>query len=421
MTGKSDSKPYLHTFLNKIVYAVITFIANSLITRALGVSLKGDHAWILNVANIVAVVSGLGVYQSIPYFSRKAGEDRNMIGEYVNIFALQNLIYVFISVLILMFTDRDPVLALILILAIADIYSQQLNMLMLIENIFIRNKIFVCGAWINLGASALCYCFFKENLAFSVMLLVVVKIFYMVSYSISLKEVPRPYKLKGMMLWEKVRFGYLPMLSFLLITLNYKVDVLMLRMFANVTVEERGYYAAGVSLAELAWFIPDVFKEVLFSKTAKNNNYREIAAIIRISNLVMLFIIGSLVIFGKLLISIFYGKVFLPSYKVTVLLFLGVPAMSWFKIIQTLFNAQGRRWMSFGVLLVGTILNIAFNSLLIPYIGMYGAAGASILSYGVCGIFYLLSFAKISGTKLKELLLVQPSDYKILLNDQWEK
>jgi O-antigen/teichoic acid export membrane protein len=212
-----------------------------------------------------------------------------------------------------------------------------------------------------------------------------------------------------------VRFGYLPMLSFLLITLNYKVDVLMLEGASSITNVQLSYYTTGVSIAELAWFIPDVFKEVLFNKTAKKNNYKEISSILRVSNAVLIVIILAVIVLGRFMIRLFYGQVFAPAYEVTILLFLGIPAMSWFKIIYTLFNAQGRRKTSFSVLLASTLINILVNYFAIPHFGIYGAALASVLSYSVCGIVFIFLYGKISGEKVWSLFILRKGDIKTLL------
>lgn len=414
ITNKIKDKPYIHTLFNKIMYAVVTFVANAIIARALGVGLKGEYAWVLNMSNLIAIIAGMGIYQSIPYFKRNGQEETDIVQEYVNIFLLQFIIYVVVVAVILLFNRKES-MVLVLILALGDMYSQQLNMLMLVDNIFMRNKIFIWGAYLNIVISVLCYVFFKDNLAVAVGVLVCVKVFYVFGYMISMKKFPHPFRIKIKSVLQKLKFGYLPMLSFLLITLNYKVDVLMLKADSHITPIQLSFYAVGVSIAELAWFIPDVFKEVLFFKTAQNNNYEEVSAILRISNFVIGFVIIFIIIAIKPMIWICYGKAFMPSYKVTILLFLGIPAMSWFKIIQTLFNAQGRRKLTFSVLAVSAVINIVTNALTIPRIGIYGAAVSSILSYSICGIFFIIIYSKVSKTKIRHLIIMRKDDIKVLI------
>lgn len=408
-------RAYINTLINKVAYAVVTFVANALVTRALGVELKGEYTWILTVASIIAIVGGLGVYQSIPFFNREEGDAYDIAQKYVNIFVLMSLIYIAAGGFVFFLSNENSKVACISLLAVVDMLSQQLNMLMLINNIFVRNKIFIAGSYINLILSGICYFVFQNDLYIAVAIVVVIKLFYIVAYLVSIERVPRPFQVEAKHFFKVVRFGYLPMLSFLLITLNYKVDVLMLEGASSITNVQLSYYTTGVSIAELAWFIPDVFKEVLFNKTAKKNNYKEISSILRVSNAVLIVIILAVIVLGRFMIRLFYGQAFAPAYGVTILLFLGIPAMSWFKIIYTLFNAQGRRKTSFSVLLASTLINILVNYFAIPHFGIYGAALASVLSYSVCGIVFIFLYGKISGEKVWSLFILRKGDIKTLL------
>ncbi len=414
IVNKLKGKTYVSTLINRIMYAAVLFIANALISRALGVKLKGEYTWIINAANIIAIIAGLGVYHSIPYFNRQKKEDEDIVQRYVNIFTLQALVYLAISAVIIACTGVKISIISICVLVIMDTFSQELNMLILIVDIFKRNKILLAGAYFNLITSALCYLTFKDNVVAAIIVLAMFKGFYIVFYLMAMKKIPNPFAVSMKKLVQIIKFGYMPMLSFLLITLNYKVDLIMLKANSGVSAEALSYYSVGAQIAELAWFIPDVFKEVLFSKTAKKNNYDEVSAVLRISNAVLVMVIFGVVVFGKVMIWLFYGTPFMPAYKVTICIFLGIPAMSWFKIIYTLFNAQGRRKTSFFVLLLSACTNIVMNYVLIPVIGIYGAALASVASYTVCGVIFISLYSKISGDPVHKLILMTKKDIKVL-------
>lgn len=412
---KSFNKPYIHTLFNKVAYSGCMFISNAILTRALGVNLKGDYTWLINYASIISIILGLGIYQSIPYFYRKAHDKREMVKEYFNIFIFQFIIYVLLAIGIILFNHGNITVTLLAILIIVDTLSQQLNMLLLIDDIIMRNKIFIGGAFVNLVLSIVVYVFLRNNLVAATFVTVAVKIFYIFGYSAILKIVPNFSKISFYSIFSKIKFGYLPMLSFLMTTLNYKVDVLMLKSAGNVSAQMLSFYSVGVSLAELAWFLPDVFKEVLFSKTARDNNYEEIASVLRISNFLMMVVVLGIVVCGRILILLFFGKQFLNSYFITIILFLGIPAMSWFKIINTLFNAQGKRKLNFMILTLSAVCNIVVNYISIPYLGIYGAGLASILSYTITGMIFLVLFSRCSGIKFRHLFILKKKDFKVLL------
>ena len=70
---------------------------------------------------------------------------------------------------------------------------------------------------------------------------------------------------------EELKFifglSFITMVMTLLININYKVDVIMLKN--KVSNSQLGLYTTGTGLANYIWIIPDAFKNVLFSKTAK--------------------------------------------------------------------------------------------------------------------------------------------------------
>lgn len=406
------TNPYSNNLLNKVLYSGITFLANALLTRFLGTQLKGDYTWVLNTANLLSIVAGLGVYQSIPFFNRKSTNEENIIQDYVNMFSFQFLVYLVLSILIVC-VSQSILVSLVAFLMNVDMLSQQLNMLMLISDIRKRNRIFLSGAILNLGLCAIVYAWGVSNLYAAIAITLIIKIFYIIGYLFTMRIIPRPLKIDFRRIAERIKFGYLPMLSFLLITLNYKVDILMLKADTDISSLELSLYSVGVSIAEIAWFIPDVFKEVVFAKTAKKNEYEEVASVIRISNAVMAMVILGILVLGKGFIRIFYGNDFVNAYKVTVVLFMGIPAMCWFKIIYTLFNAQGKRKISFLVLLMSAAINILLNLILIPLIGIIGAAAASVFTYLCCGIIFLVLFGRASKIPLRKLFFMRKDDIKI--------
>lgn len=408
------NKPYINSLVNKFFYCGLTFIANAFLTRALGVNLKGNYTWILSVANIASIIGGLGIYQSIPYYYRNK-RNKDILQEYVDIFFLVNLIYSLISIIIILFMSDKITMLLICSLAILDNLNQQMNMLLLIDKIYSRNRIFLLGSVVNLILCIWCYLSFKNNMYIAVIMTIFTKIFYIISYLIVTERIPHPFQVKADNLFAKIKFGFLPMLSFLMITLNYRVDVIMLKSFKNVTDVALSYYTVGVSIAEIAWIIPDVFKEVLFSRTSDKKNDNEVSSALRVSNLIILISILMVIIFGRLAIIILYGKEFSEAYFVTIILFLGIPAMSWFKMIYTLFNAQGKRKTSFIILLASTLLNIIINAVTIPFVGIYGAAIASVISYTVCGIVFLYIYSKDNALSFWSLFIIKKNDIKNLI------
>lgn len=412
--GKRKFGVYMDSMINKILYCGFSFIANMLLTRYLGTELKGDYTYILNMASMISILAGAGIYHSIPYFNRQNNDTHKTLLEYTNIFVFQFFLYTVICTIIGFFAPGDN-LKFIMVLTVLDNVTQQLNMLMLVKDVKKRNRIFLVGAILNVIFNSIVYVCLKKSVLVAVIVMVAVKLYYLMAYLITIGEPIRFQVLKWKDILKYIKFGYLPMLSFLLITMNYKMDVAMLKWAPQVSETQLSYYSLGVTVADIAWIISDVFKDVIFSKTAKGNHYKEVTAAIRVSNVCMILIVFGMIIFGKPFIHIFYGAEFVPSYNITVMLFFGVPLMSWFKILHPLFNAQGKRWFPFITLLITVIVNIGLNAALIPNFGIQGAAFASVVSYAVCGLIYLVNFSRVSQVSFWKLFIPNKQDFLLIL------
>ena len=420
MKNRIQNNVYIHSMINKFLYCLVAFCGNIFLTRCLGTALNGEYTYILNTANLISIVIGLGIYQSIPFFNRKNDNADQTLLDYVNIFFFQ-LIFYFIIVALLWNYLPSRTTKYIVLLAVLDNITQQLNMLMLIKDVYKRNNIFLIGAFLSLLLYGGSYFLNIRQLEIALILTLIIKIYYLIVYLLAIHKPLRPHYLSIFKIKKYIAFGYLPMFTFLLITMNYKVDVLMLKYSTNVSSTDLSYYSLGVLIAETVWIISDVFKDVIFARTSSANHYEEVSAAIRISNILMLVVILGMILLGRPFIWIFYGKEFIKSYGIVVLLMCGIPLMSWFKILHPLFNALGKRWFSFFALLAAVVANVSANSILIPKLGIYGAGCASIISYFICGISFIYEYSKESGEKVYSLILPGKKDfYKIFMSREQE-
>lgn len=402
---------YIFTLINKVSTIILGLFTSAFINRYAGPALKGEYTVLLNYVNIVAVIANLGIYQAYPYYKRK--KIPNVLEKFVNVFYYQFFIYLLIFIIALFVTKNSLIITILFILPFS-VLTNQLNFIMMVEYIYYRNKVNIILAIIKLALSLFLFFVCSRNLIFLVINLFLYDFILLIFYLVKLKiKISIKYFDKSFII-SIVKFGIIPMITSLLINLNYKLDVLMLDKYVDNTFV--GYYAVGVALAELAWLIPDTFKDVLFAKTSNSDSIDQIVKCLKISFYAILIVIIGVISFGRIFIVVMYGKEFIKSYGVTVVLFLGVPAMAWFKIISTLYLAQGKRYFYLISLLVSVVLNFIANIIMIPKLSIYGAALASIVSYTICGGMFLLDFIRIYKIKIKDIFLISKNDIKVLKN-----
>ena len=138
---------------------------------------------------------------------------------------------------------------------------------------------------------------------------------------------------------EVVIFGVYPMLSALLMTLNYSVDIIFLEHLS--TPNELSLYSVAAVLINYVWLIPNAFKEVLISKIAKSDSNDQISFSCRISLLITLICLIGFAIVGRKVVGIVFGVDFIECYLVTLVLFIGAFSMIFFKMLGVAFVSEG--------------------------------------------------------------------------------
>jgi len=399
---------YLFSLVSKILIAVLSIVASIFINRFLGPSLKGEYAYVLNVINIATIVLNLGIYQSYPFFKRQ--DSRDIKNKYFSVSVFQFAVYIILGLLLSYFVKGLSIV--VFTLTPVMILSRQLSFISLVEDINKRNRINLMNQVYYTIALAAVY-FSREADLTLVMALLYLKEIAMVAvitWRFRFRILFRGISWK--FVFQILRFGLFPMLSVLLITFNYNIDIIILKLY--VSYEQIGFYSVGVSLANQVWLIPDAFKDVIFKMTAERDSVKEITLSIKINLYISILIIAFLVLFGEFVITLLFGESYLPSYSVTIVTVAGVLPMIFFKMIQPLFNAAGKQKLSFSILLVSALANVVLNFIFIPKYGILGAALTSIFSYSVSGLLFALFFMRDYQVRLGNFFLLNREERLVL-------
>ena len=251
---------------------------------------------------------------------------------------------------------------------------------------------------------------------FALALIVVGDVITVVMALLRMKRMPNPMKADLRFAAKIVPFGFISMVTTLMLTLNYRVDTLMMGYLYHIPDTEIGFYSLGVSLSEYGWLIPDAFREVLFSRTAKDDAIEEVTMSMKVNFYLTLLMILGILLLGRPVIRILAGAEYLPAYPVTVMLIAGIIPMSYFKIIGTLLLAQGKKGVYLGMLSASVLVNILCNMLTIPLWGKMGAAVASVVSYAVAGFVFLGYYLRTYSIPLSAVFVFSPAEKAKLMS-----
>jgi O-antigen/teichoic acid export membrane protein len=174
-----------------------------------------------------------------------------------------------------------------------------------------------------------------------------------------------------------------------------RIDQVMIKHFLDESAV--GIYAAAVRIAEIWYFIPSiviasVFPAIINSKETNQitykNRVRKMYWFLFLSGLTISIVIS---LFSPLIIKMFFGHQYINSALI-------LQIYTWSNIglflmlgINKFFISENKLGLIFIYSLLAVVLNIILNIIMIPTIGLSGAAWATFISYSVGPIIFLIS------------------------------
>lgn len=405
--GKVIKNPYIYSILSKCVFVLTGFLFTVFQARFLGAAIKGQIAVVNSITGIAYIIMSLGIYEMYPYYKRTSEKDVAPI--FLKITLYMFMLFGSIAVILVLCNDFSKTTNAALLLTPLLTYSTAICYFSLIENPNQRNRIDMIVSVIELLIVFALWLFVRPKFYLGVLVIAAKELMKAAVYTVMWRKSFFASD-ESIIKWipQLVKLGFFPMVAMLMSTLNYRVDVLMLE--GNATDAAIGIYSIGVSLAERVWMIPDAMKGVLTSNITKGKNEEEVSFAIRICNTACLFLIIGLIILGKPFIILFFGSEFAGAYQVTMILLVGVFAMIYYKLIAAYYISLGQQKINFIFLTVSVVCNIVMNYFMIPKYGIYGAGIASVVSYCVCAIAFILYFTKRSDESVSDMLIIKRSD-----------
>lgn len=411
---------YSWSFIAKGIHIILGLLITVFVNRALGTTLKGEYAYINNLISVLAIIGGLGIYQLYPFQRRSKGETAK--SEFVNVTLSLAVIYTLFTAFFLLLANKfDPgsnliINGLMCLITIAKIVDTQFMMFSSIDDFKRSKRTAIVATVIRFVIFLTVFLLFKKNVVAVLIGDLLFDSAGVILYAriIGIKTIRFRFDIRKVL--EVLKLGIIPMMFQLLLQLNYNIDVLYMKAFSEVSLSNIGLYSVGVQLAAYIWTIPDIFKEVLYSKTAKEDSVNDIIWCLRISIVIELLFLVFVYLFGDKVLLLLYGREFVPAIGVTKIIFFGVLAMTLFKVLTPLYNAKGKFVGNLIILLISVSINVILNIILIPKYDMIGAAVASVFGYGICGLVYLARFSRDFKISFPKLFLFSKKDVLALLN-----
>ncbi len=400
--------------LNHVFQMVLNFVIGILTVRYLGPSNYGDITYITSYVAFFSSVSLMGL-DTVAIRELVKNPDRD--GEVIASATFLRMSVALLSVIavpgiVLIMDNGDPVLIRIAVLntmrlvfyafdTIAFWYQYKLlSKKTALADMAAFALASIYRIYILAAAKSVYWFAFYETFIY-----LVTALFYIPMF---LKEEHSPVRVRRDICLKLLKTCVPYMISGVMVTLYSAMDRIMIRQILH-SGDEVAFYSSAVVICNLIAFIPSSIslsaRPVLIEMKQQNSPNYEIRTSQVMAVIIWIGIIYSVLIdvFAPQVVNILFGPAYYKTASVLRFLVWCTLAENLIKIRDTwLINAGQNRYVSvFST--AGTVLNIIINALLIPRIGIYGAAAATIATqFSV--ILFIPAFFRETRTFAKNVI-----------------
>ncbi len=419
--------------VTRILSMLIGFIISIYITRYLGPELKGKMSYFLTLSASTWMIVDLGFHKSLPYILARDESKLNQLFSFsiflhiIDVIILISIVAVFKELFYQKFEIFNPVyLILFVVFTAITKFGFIIKFIMLgIDKIIWQNLLKTLPLITYLILFFLVKQFYRINDKYLYVLIVLIipLVYWTYNYTIKIfvsKNIKFVFKIDFKEIVDTYKIGIKAFLSAFLIFLLIRFDIFLIEVYAPFS--ELGIYSLAANFVTLLQSFSNLVGSLMLPKFAGNDNdEKENIIIMRRVALIffILMIILTIVFFtiGKQVITLVYDIEFIRAYGVFIALLPAVFFLSFGSIINTFFWSKGFPIMTIIFPVIALAINIGMNIILIPSIGIIGAAIATSISYGVWLILLLIYFFNTRFVNNPRNLLWQKNDFQYLFNE----
>jgi stage V sporulation protein B len=415
---------YRHSFITfggQILSLILILLSNILITRVLGPSGKGVMSLLLAFPIVTVMISLLGLDEASIYFlGGKKFEYSEIFGWVIVNTIIISLITVgallllknWFATTVIKNVSKDFLLIAIFCIPFHIFFQYENAILLGNKNIFGYNLLTVSRNFLLLLAQIILILKFGlKGGVYSILIGFTASALFGLFL---IKKFGKP-RFPRQIDFEKksISYGSRSVLGLIFHYLTRRLDLFIINFFLSTT--QVGFYSIALMLAELPWYIPQAFGTVLFPQVSgmdKEAANKFSATVCRNTVFITVIVSILLVIFAKPIIGIFFSAQFYPALVPFFFHLPGTIALGITRILGG--NFQGTGKPEFGTLMafVSFLIMVVLDLLLIPRLGINGAAiAASVANFFAAGIG-LYIFTKNSGIGLNRMLFVRLEELK---------
>ncbi|MDP2173599.1 MAG: oligosaccharide flippase family protein [Candidatus Cloacimonadaceae bacterium] len=406
--------------INQCIRIVLGLFTSIIVARSLGPQGQGYLAYIVLVFTLLGTYGHLGINNAVMYFQKRSGYDHDKLFRLNTGFLF--LMFFVISVGVIVLRTAGVVLseysyyfiALGLIYVISQfLFENHLSWFIAEEQIVKSNRLNISVFLVKTAVILILWLTGMLNIRSFFAVTVMALLANALVLQIVLKK-RMGFHWDRLLFKAEIKYGMVVYMGALFAFLHYRIDQIMIKVLLGTA--ELGVYTISVTLAELLFLIPISVTSALTGKlynTEDKASGRMITArTVKLTLYVCAFfaVIGMAVSF---LIPLIYGVAYQGAVISTIILLTGVTFASVAKVSAPYFFTQGRPVVHLIITFATLLLNGGLNLILIPRMGINGAALASSISYVCYGGYYLAVFVKVEKFTCRDLFQLSAADFKL--------
>lgn len=208
-----------------------------------------------------------------------------------------------------------------------------------------------------------------------------------------------------------IRYGLKSHVQIIASHFHFKAGVYLVAWYLNPT--QVAFYSIGARLAEQMMTLPQSLGLAMFPRLASSDEdriHRMTASACRQTLLFCVVAAAVMTTLGPWAIRTWYGPEYAPAGGPLRYICWGIVMMSMYVLLSRDFTSRDKQTINIIAAYVALVGNVVLNVLLIPRMGIEGAAIGTSVSYSLAAVILYFFFLRDSGLAWHEPLIVKASD-----------
>ena len=420
----SFAKNSFNTLITNIIIIFIGFFTSFIISRTLGAELQGVYNLAILMPTMMYNFLNFGQDTSVMYYlSNKSVKKKDAINNMIPVligYTVISTVIGLISIILLkekMFNEVSyPILILALLISPLTFLNNNLSAVLKSEGKFkVLNRIQVINKLIYFIICTILFFLVRVEIVVLANIIILIISIVTIWKKLGIKRVKPCFDRRYQE--NNLKYGFKSYLANMITFLNYRLDTFLIKALSNSTIAV-GQYGVAVTLAEQVWVFSSAISSVMFPYVTSIENDEEKSRVTSTTfKIVMAFTFIAIVILFLFanVIGIIYGPDYYGSIMPFKILLVGIFSLSLGKILANDIAARGKPELNALSNLVGLIINVSFNILLIPRMGIVGAAVATSISYTITSCLFVISFLRLTKLSIWKLFIFDKEEIEIVL------